>query len=226
MVQLQSLMELACYNYGKRAMPQTLKHYGWDCPQAVELNRWTMEFTRNPHPFPGAEGLKEPGEEFFRSIANIRHTAVHRVRVTAKGIEQFLLDAETLAMLLMDTNSINKIKKLRHNTMTTAEELQWNQQFLRSKLDETLRGIKAQREELNRMQSAAIAKMEEEDTEYQTLAMRSIEEAMASSESSFSTAIETSTAGRRDDSDDIYENDEVTYEAEDDEDARVLSADE
>ncbi|KAJ6436603.1 Bifunctional solanapyrone synthase like protein [Purpureocillium lavendulum] len=36
-------------------------------------------------------------DPLFRSVANIRHTAVHRIQVRAKGNEQFLLDAEALA---------------------------------------------------------------------------------------------------------------------------------
>lgn len=207
LVHLQSLLELACYEYGKRTMPDTLRRRAWDCAEAVELNRWTEEFRRNRHGFPGIDIVKTPFDKLLRSIANIRHTAVHRISVSAKGVEQFLLDAETFAVLLGDTKCIDQIVLLRRQAVLTIEELQRNQQFLRSKLSDTLRGIEAQREELKRLEDLAITKMEAEDIEYKMLASESIAEAVASSETSFSTAPETSRASVVNRTDHIHEDD-------------------
>jgi flagellar motility protein MotE (MotC chaperone) len=157
----------------------------------VKLNRWTEEFLKRQRKFPASEHVKKPLEQLFRSIANIRHAAVHRIRVSAKGLEQFLLDAEALAILLGDAEKTEKIAKLRRETQATMEELQRNKHFLRSRLEETLRGIAAQREELKHLEGIAIAEMEREDREYQILAGKSVDDAIAPSEASFSTAIDT-----------------------------------
>ena len=190
-VHLQALLEAACYEFGHKEMPQTLQHNGWECAEAAELNRWTEEFLRRKGEFPNAQLVKRPLEELFRSIASIRHTAVHRIRVSTKRIGDFLLDAETLALLLGQTRYTDKIAKLRREMQTTMEELQGNRHLLRSKLDETLRGIAAQRAELSRLEEAAIAETEKEDWEYQKLAGLSVQEAIEPSEASFSTAIDT-----------------------------------
>lgn len=194
LVRLQRVLELACYDYGKRALPELLHRRAWDCAEAVELNRWAQEFKKGQHKLPGRDQVQVPLTQLLMSIANIRHTAVHRIRVSAKSIEQFLLDAEALAVLLGDARLKDQIVELRRQTVATVEELQRNQQFLRSKLNDTLRSIEAQREELKRLEELAIAEMEEEDVEYKNLASKSISEAVATSEASFSTAPEANRA--------------------------------
>ncbi|KAI3317001.1 hypothetical protein HD806DRAFT_516348 [Xylariaceae sp. AK1471] len=191
LVRLQDLLELTCYDFGKRTMPEILQQRGWDCAESVELNRWVDVLGKNQVVIPDTKSLKKPLDQLFKSIANIRHTAVHRIRVNVKGIEQFLLDAEALATLLGDTGYVGKIAKLRRETQATIEELQRNKHFLRSRLGDTLRGIMVQREELQRLEDEAIAEMKREDTEYQMLAGRSISETLTTSEASFSTAIDT-----------------------------------
>lgn len=210
LVHLQKLLEQICYNFGKNAMPDIMQQRGWDCAEAVELNRWTEEFMKRQKQLPTSDQAKKPLEQLFRSIANIRHTAVHRIRISAKGVEQFLLDAESLATMFGDVNGAEKITNLRRETQTTMEELQRNKHFLRSKLEDTLRGIAAQREELKRLEATAIAEMEREDREYQVLASRSVDEAIAPSEASFSTAIDTEkdTITGGEDTDEMEEEDE------------------
>jgi hypothetical protein len=65
-------------------------------------------------------------------------------------------------------------------------------------------------EELKRLEALAIAEMEREDKEYQVLASRSVDEAIAPSEASFSTAIDTEkdTITGAEDTDEIEEEDE------------------
>ena len=190
-------------------MPEALKRRVWDCAEAAELNLWAEEFRRSNHVFPGKSISKAPLNEFLISIANIRHTAVHRIRVSAKTIEQFLLDAEALAGLLRDPDCIEKVQHLRRHTVATIEELQRNQQFLRSKLGDTLRGIEAQREELKRLEEAAVTEMEEGDAEYKILASKSIDEALGSSEASFSTAPDLSQTDRGGAAHDVRDQEEL-----------------
>ncbi|UNI16717.1 hypothetical protein JDV02_003130 [Purpureocillium takamizusanense] len=208
LVHLQHLLEAICYDFGRRAVPELLQRRGWDCAEAVELNRWTEEFAKLHEPFPANERIKKPLGQLLRSVANIRHTAVHRIRVSAKGVEQFLLDAEALALLLGDIKQVDNISKMRRETQAATEELQRNKQFLRSRLEDTLKGLAAQREELKLLEDNAIAELEREDRDYEILAGKSVDEAIAPSEASFSTAVETdaNTMIRVHNTDDMGEN--------------------
>ncbi|KAH6874530.1 hypothetical protein B0T10DRAFT_204847 [Thelonectria olida] len=191
LVHLQNVLEVACYNFGKRTIPDTLQRRGWDCAESVELNRWTEEFLSQQESFPDKEHISKPLDQFFRSIANIRHTAVHRHRICAKSIDQFLLDAEALAILLGDADCTRHIVELRREIQVAVEELERNKQFLRSTLGKNLEEIVVKRAELQRMEEMAIAEMKRKEEEYQILAGKRLEDAMASSVASSSTAIDT-----------------------------------
>lgn len=191
LVHLQKLLESICYAYGKEKMPDILQNRGWDCAESVELNRWTEEFLKIQHRLLGDTATKTPLDQLLRSVANIRHTAVHRIKVNSRGIEQFLLDAEALTKLLGDIKNTEQIAKLRRATQAATDELQRNKQFVRSRLEDTLRGIEARHKELDCLRDAAIAEMEREEAEYQILAGKSVDDAIAPSVASFSTAFET-----------------------------------
>ncbi|TWU70370.1 hypothetical protein ED733_000101 [Metarhizium rileyi] len=103
-------------------------------------------------------------------MANIRHAAVHRVRVHAKGIDKFLKDAERFMTLLEHTEQREKISRLRRDTTTALDELGRNKHLLRAKLDDTLQNISEQRKTLDNLEKTAIEEMAREDGEYQLLA--------------------------------------------------------
>ena len=162
-------------------MPKVLQKYQWDCPEAAELNLWATEFLQRQDEFAEkARVVGKPLEKLFQSIADIRHTAVHRVRISGKGIEQFILDAESLATLLDDSVCLKSLTKLRRDTRLAIEELERNKHILRSKLDETLERIAAQRAELDQLEKAAITEMLEEDGQYQVFAGTNLERAISS----------------------------------------------
>ena len=167
-----------------------MKRRGWDCPEAVELNLWAGEFSRHLSLFDKSPDVGVPLRELFQSIANIRHTAVHRVRVHAKGIEKSLNDAERLLILLEHTGQLGRISKLRRETGAALDELGRNQHLLKAKLDDTLQKISKQREKLDLAEKMAIAEMAMEDGEYRRLAGECVETAIAPSEASFSTAFD------------------------------------
>ena len=191
LVHLQHLLEFSCYNFGLRVIPATLRQRGWVCAESVELNRWTDEFLKTQNIFSDTKNDTKILTELCRSIANIRHAAVHRIAVNAKGMEQFLLDAEALATLLNDAECTDKIANLRRETLATMEELQRNKQILHSKLNETLHEIATRRQELDRLEATAIAEMGIEDQEYQNLAGKCVDKTMALSKGPFSTALDT-----------------------------------
>lgn len=188
---LQSLLESACYDFGLRTMPEVLRNHKWDCAESMELNCWVGAVLKQEDIISSSQSCATPIENVLRSAANIRHTAVHRLRVNAKAIQQFLLDAETLAVFLEDVVLQRTVSRLRRDTRAIIEELEQNKHFLRSKLDKTLKKIADQRKELQALEDAAIADMEKEDHEYGALAGQLLAQAIVPPDDSLSTAMDT-----------------------------------
>jgi hypothetical protein len=183
-VKLQGILENACYEYGSRTIKQVMERERWDCPQAVELNTWARILCSNRDRFQQAdlEGLGKPFAELLDSLSHLRHTAVHRLRVSANGLEQFLVDAETLVELLQDDNCAKRLTRLRRDTQLTIGELKRNKDLLESKLKLKLQRIADQRAELDRLEHLAVEEMIREDKDYQTLAGANLDEAIQSSD--------------------------------------------
>jgi len=192
-------------------MPDVLQKNQWDCPESAELNLWALEFLRRQSIFADKENVGKPLDKLFRSIADIRHTAVHRLRVSAKGIEQFALDAESLVTLLGDLTSLELLTKLRRDTQLTIEELERNKHILSSKLGETLKSIAAERARLDCLEEVAIADMEKEDRDYQLFAGTNLENAMVYTDTATPiTTIKNKTSSDMDDTDSVEAYDELT----------------
>jgi hypothetical protein len=175
---VQSLLEHSCFAFAQRAMPEVLIARDWDCAEAVELNRWTSEFFARREQIAALDiKIGKPLDDLFRSIAAIRHTAVHRLRISAKSIEQYLLDAESLLTLLDDQVNLAVVGRLRRETQSIIGELERNKHILNTKLDKTQQRIAAQRAELDRLEKALFADMVKEDSDYQALAGVNLEQA-------------------------------------------------
>ncbi|KAJ2977478.1 hypothetical protein NQ176_g4346 [Zarea fungicola] len=168
-VRIQNMLEQVCYEYGSHKMPDVLQRHV--IVQQEPRRRRSLR-------------------ELFASIANIRHTAVHRLRVHAKGVDKYLNDAERFTILLGNKEQLQAISKLRRDTRTALDELERNKHLLRAKLDDTRQKISEQRKMLDAAEKMAIAEMETEDEQYQLLAGKCVDAALTPSEDSFSTAID------------------------------------
>ena len=98
----QQLMEHACYNFFRATVSKLLQERGWDCPNSVELNKWAQllkSYERKIIP-ERLVALDRPVSEVLDSMAQLRHTAVHRVRAPVMQVKHFLDEAETVGHLL------------------------------------------------------------------------------------------------------------------------------
>lgn len=186
---VQTILEQACFEFGQQSLPALLQKNRWDCPESAELNQWTTEFQKRKEMFHKKRAVEKPLETLFRSVSNIRHAAVHRVRVSAKGIEQFMFDAESLATLLEHSTSVTLLAELRRNTQVAIEELERNKYVLRTKLEETVKSIAIQRAQLDDLEKAAISNMLKEDSDYQQLAAANLLQARAPEEAVIPSAV-------------------------------------
>jgi hypothetical protein len=180
LVRVQHTLERACYSFGQKKLGGVLQREGWDCAEAVELNRWPKIFLIYQGEFSVDDlmDLGKPFPELLDSIIQLRHAAVHRIRLSANSAIQFIVDAESLAKLLGDDISINAISRLRRETQLTIEELKRNKDLLESRLAETRKYLAAKKAELERQELAAVANMLKEDREYLSFAGENLEHAL------------------------------------------------
>lgn len=172
LITAQGLLEVACYSFAARALPQLIQSEGWDCAEAVELNIWARLFESRSDAFieEDVSELGKPSKALFESIAQLRHTAVHRIRVSAHRLEQFLSDAESLCRLLGEPSYTQKLSRLRRETQVAVQDIEANKDLLESQLTTKLKKISAQRAELDRQEHSAIVDMLKEDEEYRNFA--------------------------------------------------------
>jgi hypothetical protein len=107
-------------------------------------------------------------------MTQLRHTAVHRMRLTANRVLQFIVDAEALANLLQEENFIAQLSTIRRQTQNTIEELERHKDLLGAKLEEIKRQIASNIAELKRQELEAIKNTMKEDREYTLFAGKSL----------------------------------------------------
>ncbi|KAH7460610.1 hypothetical protein FOMA001_g19455 [Fusarium oxysporum f. sp. matthiolae] len=176
MEKIQKILELACYQFGLRVLPNVMQKQGWDCPESVELSKWAKLFGRKGNLV--WEGSSKPSKELLQSIAAIRHTAVHRLRTNSAGLERFLADAENLAGVLGDDTFTQAISQLRLDTQATLIDLIRNKQFIQLQLEKAQEDIARQRAELNQKEQEILLRMASEDRKYRDQAGERLERAL------------------------------------------------
>lgn len=198
LLKVQGILENACYNFGSREMKEIIEKEGWDCPECVELNVWARILLANQDCFKPAdlEGLGQPFSDLTSSVSHLRHTVVHRLRISAKGLERFLVDAEALTQLLHDDHSTISLARLRRETQISIEELKRNKDLLESKLNSKLKQISDQRIELDRLERSIVDEMLKADKEYHILAGSNLDEFIQSCETAIHSTAPTETESR------------------------------
>jgi hypothetical protein len=146
----------------------------------VELNRWPKVLLTHRAKFheSSVAEVSKPLPDLFNSIAQLRHTAVHRLRVTANRILQFNLDAEALVKLLRDDITLDVVASIRRCLEHYIGEIARNKDLLEVSMATTKAKFAAKREELEREEKEALEKAVEEDKEYMVLAGRGLEQAL------------------------------------------------
>ncbi|KAJ6437558.1 duf455 domain protein [Purpureocillium lavendulum] len=108
----------AAYQHALKVMDrQVLRKHQWDDAESLELNRFIAELRAIQEILPARINPTKPLDILLRSIANIRHNAVHRRKVSMEGVEQCLLDATEFAALLGDFQCVENISILRREVL-------------------------------------------------------------------------------------------------------------
>lgn len=193
--EVQTILERACFDFAKHAWPEILADRGWDCAEAVELNIWVGVLRRQEERLSRGCSVanQELNSSFYKSISDIRHTAVHRLPMTAAAIEKSLRDGEILATLLTDEAVAGKLSEMRSELQRVTAEMADHKCMLEAKLTRTLERIAAERAELDRQETEAMDGMVQADKEYQLFAGASLEQKLAGPEADVMTAKDSST---------------------------------
>lgn len=183
LAQVQLVLERACYAFLEENAPDALRKNGWNCPQAAELNLLVKELYihKSAISYEDTE-LVCSLPQLLDIVADIRHTPVHRVLVTARQLEQFIVCGENLASILRDGTCLNSLTKFRQILLSAIGELEYHQNRVRRKLAVVLNKISAQRRELDRLEREALDEVMAQDMQYQVIVGERLEEAICSIE--------------------------------------------
>jgi hypothetical protein len=180
LARVQTILEVACYKFASKHTPTILEREGWSCPESVELNRWPKILLTHREEFNqrSVDEIGKPLLDLFNSIAQLRHTAVHRLRLTANRTLQFVVDAEALVKLLRDDITLDVVASMRRHLQACIGEMERNKDLLELSMATTKAQFAAKRQELERQEREALENTVSEDKEYTVLAGRSLEKAL------------------------------------------------
>ena len=171
----QQLLEECCYNFTTQWLPELLDQRRWDCKEAIELNKWTHAAIKRLDKLPSSFSSAFANDSTL-SLANVlvsanrlRHSAVHRLPTTAKGILEMIHSATRFARVLRDTTREQQFNELHRELEGKIRALELNKNFLETKLEQELQDIAQQRRELDEKEKEAIAAMLREDEDHGSL---------------------------------------------------------
>ena len=117
LVKAQNLLEDCLFKFGTTKMQEVVNDKGWNCAQCVELNDWVKVLRRRKDLLNNFKSgtSDRPLSAVLSSLVQLRHTAVHRQRVTALEVQLFLEDAEFLLDLLDDREAAKEISNVHRS---------------------------------------------------------------------------------------------------------------
>ena len=158
LVRVQYTLEKACFDFAEERLAGLLHREGWDCAEAVELNQWarTLLIYREELNLDDMEDGIKPLPILMESIIQLRHNAVHRVRLSSSELLQHLTDAVLLAQLLHDDKCGKFLSNVRQRTHNAIGELVRNKRLLDGRLADIKTEFAAKRAELERQEAALL----------------------------------------------------------------------
>ncbi|PWY74067.1 hypothetical protein BO83DRAFT_360149 [Aspergillus eucalypticola CBS 122712] len=177
---VQQVLEECIFDFMKKWLPNYLERNGWDCAAAVELTKWTRPPFRWTTQIP--EDALHPTdlkiESILSKVVKVRHTAVHRLPTTARGVCDLVGIAKQLAETLGDTLRTSQLESLHSDLQDKIQILEFNKNVLEENLACQLRDIEAERQLLTRREERLRAKTVEDDRENKLMMGLLLEESM------------------------------------------------
>ncbi|RYP13834.1 hypothetical protein DL765_006706 [Monosporascus sp. GIB2] len=147
----QRLLE-SCFEFLQKWLPSTLEQNGEERGRDPEEAFIDLGDT--------------PLEQILFAANQLRHSAVHRLPNTARGVRDFCKSAVALATTLGDNLCAIKLEEICHELDDKMETMKLNKNALEITATAGLEEIKRQREELDKREKEIVAQMVKEDREH------------------------------------------------------------
>lgn len=113
LVQVQRILEKACFRFAQQKHPELLEAQSWDCREAVELDQIARQLR-------ASERLDSTAmARLVQPICKLRHTAVHRRILDHREFQRLLWNGQELLALLGDKDALEFVRELRQWIRTT-----------------------------------------------------------------------------------------------------------
>lgn len=165
---IQRFLEECCYEFTQKYAPNLLIDEKWDCAEAIELNKWTVTILRRHGKLP-TRAFRKPDHDVHQillDVANIRHAAVHRMRMSAEGLVQMVDTAIRFVRAFSDTVRALQLGELYRELKSKVKSQELNKNYLETKLRYELEAIEYQREVLAKRRRDAISSAATEDRDH------------------------------------------------------------
>ncbi|KAI0105808.1 hypothetical protein F4814DRAFT_442222 [Daldinia grandis] len=161
----QRMLEESCFEFTRKHMPALLENTGLDCASSLELTKWTRLLAKMADEIPEvAFDLGEtPLREVLFSTDKLRHSAVHRVPMTARGIKDLLESAVTLAFTIGDHKHGGQLEEICYELDNKVKAMELNKNALVYSTTADLQDIQRRREELDNLEKEVLATMVKND---------------------------------------------------------------
>ncbi|KAH0032614.1 hypothetical protein KCU78_g2606, partial [Aureobasidium melanogenum] len=164
---LQASLERVCFHYLQRKHPELLEEtptrWAIDSAHALELNRYIYLLGRLIASNPAVDlgpGGSQSLQALIKSIAALRHHAVHRFRVDIEALRFWAVDAVRLAELLDDSEAAKQFSSLVSSLEAQQNRMKAEKMKAEGDLLVTVRELAAKRAELLRVEREAMTAYE------------------------------------------------------------------
>ncbi|KAF1979850.1 hypothetical protein BU23DRAFT_637267 [Bimuria novae-zelandiae CBS 107.79] len=134
----QRILEECCFDFAKRWLPSIFQNNGWDCAAAAELTKWTRVLAKHSAKLPqyvfASSGF--PLNEILFSTHKLRHSAVHRLPTTARGVSQLVESALRLTETLQDHLRAAQLEELHSELDSKTKTMELNKKQIRRQREE------------------------------------------------------------------------------------------
>lgn len=165
------MLEESCFEFVQKWAPVALEEQGLDCASSVELTKWTRLVAKIADKMP-QEAFKlgvTPLTEILFATDKVRHSAVHRLLTTARGIQDLVRSAVALTLALNDHRRAGELEEMCYELDSKIKAMELNKNVLENSAKAGLEEIQRQREELDRRETEIIANMIRDDRENKSL---------------------------------------------------------
>ncbi|EFE42951.1 hypothetical protein TRV_02316 [Trichophyton verrucosum HKI 0517] len=152
LTKIQTLLEQACFDFASKWATELISTEMWDCPEAIELSKWTLALNKVIHKIP-INAFNAEDYPNIRSILHsgyeIRNIAVHRKRVSLQKLEDITQAAILFLRAIRDNNRELQLSNVHAVMSVFMWSLESRRQIIEARFREELGDIQRLRKALD-----------------------------------------------------------------------------